>query len=103
MKYMIMLYASQRDYDAMAGKAGPDSPACLAAADQTTNLPQRRYLLDRANILTMESDSEPVAADLAAAASTTAGQEDAQETAPALIVLPAEDTFGVCDQDGDCH
>jgi hypothetical protein len=24
---MIMLYASQRDYDAMAGKGGPDSPA----------------------------------------------------------------------------
>ncbi|MEH1123663.1 YciI family protein [Micromonospora sp. CPCC 206061] len=27
MKYMIMLYASQRDYDAMAGKGSPDSPA----------------------------------------------------------------------------
>ncbi|GAA4717596.1 YciI family protein [Phytohabitans rumicis] len=31
MKYMIMLYASQRDYDAMAGKSGPDSPAWSAA------------------------------------------------------------------------
>lgn len=27
MKYMIMLYASQRDYDAMAGQGSTDSPA----------------------------------------------------------------------------
>jgi hypothetical protein len=30
MKYMIMLYASQRDYDAMAGKASPGTPAWSA-------------------------------------------------------------------------
>jgi hypothetical protein len=27
MKYMILLYGSQQDYDAMAGKAGPGRPA----------------------------------------------------------------------------
>jgi hypothetical protein len=31
MKYMIMMYASQRDYDAMAGKPAPGEPGWTAA------------------------------------------------------------------------
>lgn len=30
MKYMIMLYGSQRDYDAMAGKPSPETPTMSA-------------------------------------------------------------------------
>ena len=30
MKYMILMYGSQRDYDAMAGNAGPGAPAWAA-------------------------------------------------------------------------
>ncbi|MFI6600890.1 YciI family protein [Nonomuraea sp. NPDC050536] len=31
MKYMILLYASQQDYDSMTGKGSPESPAWTAA------------------------------------------------------------------------
>jgi hypothetical protein len=31
MKYLILMYGSQQDYDAMAGNAGPGEPAWSAA------------------------------------------------------------------------
>ena len=67
MKYMILVYGSQQDYDSMAGKPADDRPAwsaedfaalgaflesftkdLAAAAALASNLPQQRYLYARA-------------------------------------------------------
>ena len=45
MKYIILVYGSQQDYDAARA-------AYLAAARRTSNLPQQRYLHARAARLT---------------------------------------------------